>query len=84
MYVYGRLTGSLSPKHLYYTVYVPRYHQEHTANEIHEAFGWLILTHHLPSGHFSHPNSVQHNKNLGGGFKHFLCSPLPGEMFQFD
>ena len=21
---------------------------------------------------------------LGGGFKHFLCSPLPGEMIQFD
>ena len=21
---------------------------------------------------------------LGGGFKHFLCSPLPGEMMKFD
>ena len=21
---------------------------------------------------------------LGGGFKHFLCSSLPGEMIQFD
>ena len=21
---------------------------------------------------------------LGGGFKHFLCSPLPGEMIQLD
>ncbi len=21
---------------------------------------------------------------LGGGFKHFLFSPLPGEMIQFD
>ena len=21
---------------------------------------------------------------LGGGFKDFLCSPLPGEMIQFD
>ena len=21
---------------------------------------------------------------LGGGFKHFICSPLPGEMIQFD
>ena len=21
---------------------------------------------------------------LGGGFKYFLCSPLPGEMIQFD
>ena len=21
---------------------------------------------------------------LGGGFKHFLCSPLPGEMVQLD
>ena len=21
---------------------------------------------------------------LGGGVKHFLCSPLPGEMIQFD
>ena len=24
------------------------------------------------------------NKLLGGGFKYFLCSPLPGEMIQFD
>ena len=24
------------------------------------------------------------SKNLGGGFKYFLCSPLPGEGFQFD
>ena len=23
-------------------------------------------------------------KLLGGGFKHFSCSPLPGEMIQFD
>ena len=22
--------------------------------------------------------------DLGGGFKHFLFSPLPGEMIQFD
>ena len=21
---------------------------------------------------------------LGGGFKYFLCSPLPGELIQFD
>ena len=24
------------------------------------------------------------NTDLGGGFKHFLLSPLPGEMIQFD
>ena len=24
------------------------------------------------------------NDILGGGFKHFLFSPLPGEMIQFD
>ena len=24
------------------------------------------------------------NYSLGGGFKHFLFSPLPGEMIQFD
>ena len=24
------------------------------------------------------------NTKLGGGFKYFLCSPLPGEMIQFD
>ena len=23
-------------------------------------------------------------QRVGGGFKHFLCSPLPGEMIQFD
>ena len=25
-----------------------------------------------------------HSGLLGGGFKHFLFSPLPGEMIQFD
>ena len=25
-----------------------------------------------------------HDMNLGGGFKHFLFSPLLGEMIQFD
>ncbi len=24
------------------------------------------------------------DSHLGGGFKHFLLSPLPGEMIQFD
>ena len=24
------------------------------------------------------------NYQVGGGFKHFLCSPLPGEMIHFD
>ena len=24
------------------------------------------------------------NGHLGGGFKNILCSPLPGEMIQFD
>ena len=24
------------------------------------------------------------NASLGGGFKHFIFSPLPGEMIQFD
>ena len=26
----------------------------------------------------------QKKSKLGGGFKHFSCSPLPGEMIQFD
>ena len=26
----------------------------------------------------------QHQKDLGGGFKHFLCSPLLGEDSHFD
>ena len=26
----------------------------------------------------------QSKQGLGGGFKHFLFSPLPGEMIQFD
>ena len=25
-----------------------------------------------------------HQEQLGGGFKHFLFLPLPGEMIQFD
>ena len=37
----------------------------------------------------SGPPSQHHWKktrqaNLGGGFKYFLFSPLPGEMIQFD
>ena len=27
---------------------------------------------------------IDHNGILGGGFKYFLFSPLPGEMIQFD
>ena len=27
---------------------------------------------------------INDNKCLGGGFKYFICSPLPGEMIQFD
>ena len=33
------------------------------------------------------PKALQSLKKtyvLGGGFKYFLCSPLPGEMIQFD
>jgi len=31
----------------------------------------------------NHPIENEHHL-LGGGFKHFLFSPLPGEMIQFD
>ena len=30
------------------------------------------------------PNVVVRKASLGGGFKYFLFSPLPGEMIQFD
>ena len=33
--------------------------------------------------HAVHPSS-KFESFLGGGFKHFLFSPLPGEMIQFD
>ena len=29
------------------------------------------------------PAPLQSCQKLGGGFKYFLCSPLPGEMIQF-
>ena len=31
-----------------------------------------------------HPDPFGSDPNLGGGFKHVLFSPLPGEMIQFD
>ena len=31
-----------------------------------------------------HEDKLDDNQQLGGGFKYFLFSPLPGEMLQFD
>ena len=33
---------------------------------------------------FDSPQKKIKIDNLGGGFKHFLFSPLPGEMIHFD
>ena len=38
---------------------------------------------HLTSIHWTHVAIVT-RPGLGGGFKYFLCSSLPGEMIQFD
>ena len=35
-------------------------------------------------GQSSPPNATVPKKKLGGGFKYFLFSPLPGEMIEFD
>ncbi len=35
---------------------------------------WMVLS----------DEQMSRNGNLGGGFKYFLFSPLPGEMIQFD
>ena len=39
----------------------------------------------LPIVGIGNPESMDHPKDhLGGGFKYFLFSTLPGEMIQFD
>ena len=35
-------------------------------------------------GSDAHIDGKVHNYLLGGGFKHLLFSPLPGEMIRFD
>ena len=40
--------------------------------------------HHFLSTHQKYTNISVSYRQLGGGFKYFLFSPLPGEMIQFD
>ena len=49
--------------------------KESSSTEIEEEF--------QPTG-FDHCYLKEAHNNLGGGFKHFLFSPLLGEMIQFD
>ena len=51
-------------------------------NEFYQTMGKSAQNHQLKSMTLHFPAMEQANLKLGGGFKQFLFSPLPGEMIQ--